>query len=356
MKHWPASSLAERPATLRLFSGRLSLRMDRRALACCLLLALACTGLALFSLVLGTMPLSLEEVAQALVGAGSGAQRLVVMDWRLPRVLAALLVGAALGMAGALFQTLLRNPLGSPDVVGLDAGAFSGAILAMLAGGGAASIALSAFGGGLLAGLLVHALAGGAQADRLRLILTGIAIGTLFTAFNDWVVFTAPLDAALAAAAWKQGSLAGAGADRLAIAAMILLVLLPLGFACGRSMRALELGDDKALSLGEPAGPARLRLGLIGLGLTATATVLAGPIGFVALISPQVARRLTGGAGLPLATSALFGAFFLLGSDLAARLLFAPRSLPVGAVTACIGGLYFVLLLRSRLAGRGVSR
>lgn len=347
---------AARPTALRLFAGRVALRVDRRACFCCLGLALACAGLALVSLTLGTMPVSLAEAARMLAGEGTPAQRLVVLDWRAPRILAALIAGAALGMAGALFQTLMRNPLGSPDVVGFDAGAFSGAILAMLAGAGTASVALSAFAGGLFAGLLVHALAGGADADRLRLILTGIAIGFLFSALNDWLVFSAPLDAALIAAAWKQGSLAGADAGRLSLAALILLVLLPLGLACGRGMRALELGDDKALSLGEPAGPARLRLALIGLGLTATATFVAGPIGFIALVSPQAARRLAGSAGLPLAMSALFGAFLLLGSDLAARTLLAPRALPVGAVTACLGGLYFVLLLRARFAGQGASQ
>lgn len=354
MKRLATLALASDPA-MGPFGWHFSPRIDRRAVICCLLLALACAGLALLSLTLGTMPLSFADVARVLAGEGSAAQRLVVLDWRLPRLLGALLVGAALGMAGAMFQTVMRNPLGSPDVIGFDAGAFTGAILAMLAGGGVASIALSAFAGGLFAGLLVQILAGGTHAERLRLILVGIAIGTLFTAFNDWVVFTAPLDAALVAAAWKQGSLAGIDGGRLALAGIILLVLLPLGLACSRSMRALELGDDKALSLGEPPGPARLRLALIGLGLTATATFVAGPVGFVALIAPQVARRLVASAGLPLATSALFGAFFLLGSDLTARLLFAPRSLPVGAVTACIGGVYFMLLLRSQLASRGGS-
>lgn len=350
----PADSASS--TALRLFAGRIALPIDRRVCASCLALMLACAGLALVSLTLGTTPVSLADAARVLAGEGTPVQRLVVLDWRLPRVLVALLAGAALGMAGAMFQTLMRNPLGSPDVVGFDAGAFSGAILALLAGAGAASVALSAFAGGLLAGLLVHGLAGGGHADRLRLILTGIAIGFLFNACNDWLIFSAPLDMALIAAAWKQGSLAGVDAGRLALAGLILLILLPFGLTCARGMRAIELGDDKALSLGEPAGPVRLRLALIGLGLTATATFLAGPIGFVALISPQAARRLAGSAGLPLATSAMFGAVFLLGSDLAARTLLAPRSLPVGAVTACFGGLYFVLLLRARFASRGLSR
>lgn len=321
-------------------------RMPGRAMLCHLALALGCCGLALFSLTLGTIKLAPADVVRALTGAASPSLHLVVVEWRLPRIVAALCVGGALGMAGALFQTLIRNPLGSPDVIGFDAGAFCGALLALLAGATALVVAAASFGGGLAAGLLVHAAAG-RRAERTRLVLVGIAVGAGFTALNDWMIFVAPLDTALVAAGWRQGALAGVDPGRLALGAAILCLLLPLGLACGRSMRALELGDDKALSLGEPAGAARLRLGLVGLSLTATATFIAGPVGFVALIAPQVARRLTGSPGLPLSTSALFGAFFLLGSDTAARLALAPRSLPVGAVTACLGGIYFVLLLWS---------
>lgn len=314
-----------------------------------LALVAACAGLGLLALTLGSMPMSVAEVGRALAGDAAGPVQLVVLEWRLPRILAALAAGAALGMAGALFQTLLRNPLGSPDVIGFDAGAFSGAIMAMLAGAAAAIVALASFAGGLLAGLLVYAAAGGGHVERNRLILIGIAVGAGFTALNDWLIFTAPLDSALIAANWRQGALAGVDRGRAVTGAAILVVLLPLGFACRRAMDVLALGDDKAMSLGAPPGPARLRLGLLGLALTATATLIAGPVGFVALIAPHAARRLAGSAGLPLTTSALFGALFLLGSDCVARLLFAPRSLPVGAVTACLGGFYFVLLLRSRM-------
>lgn len=330
-------------------------RTLRRSLAVDLALAAACVGLGLFALTLGTMPVSLVDAAGALAGEATASVQLVVLEWRLPRILAALCAGAALGTAGALFQTLLRNPLGSPDVIGFDAGAFSGAILAMLAGAAASLVALASLAGGLAAGLIVYAAAGGGHVERNRLILIGIAVGAGFTALNDWLVFTAPLDSALIAASWKQGALAGTDRGRLAIGAAILLALLPLGLACRRTMDALAFGDDKAMALGEPPGRARLRLGLLGLCLTATATLIAGPVGFVALIAPHAARRLTGGAGLPLSTSALFGALFLLGSDCIARLLFAPRSLPVGAVTACLGGLYLVLLLRGRLRRGGAS-
>ncbi|WP_449256658.1 FecCD family ABC transporter permease [Bosea sp. (in: a-proteobacteria)] len=322
-------------------------RLPGRALArpalCQVALGLGSLALALACLTLGTIRFTPLQALQALAGHESAALQLLV-EWRLPRIGAALAAGAALGLAGALFQTLLRNPLGSPDVIGFDAGAFGGALLALLAGLAPALVALAAFGGGLAAGILVYLAAGGLHAERGRLILIGIAVGAAFTALCDWMIFVAPLDVALVAANWKQGALAGVDAQRLAIGAAILGLLLPLGLACGRLVEALELGDDKAQSLGVPAGWARLRLGLVGLGLTATATFIAGPIGFVALIAPQAARRLVGSAGLPLATSALFGATFLLASDAVARIALAPRSLPVGAVTACLGGAYLALL------------
>ncbi|WP_306225843.1 FecCD family ABC transporter permease [Bosea beijingensis] len=320
--------------------------VTNRPTLCHLGLWLGGLALVLASLTLGTVRLTPVQALQALAGHESPALQLLV-EWRLPRIGAALAAGAALGLSGALFQTLLRNPLGSPDVIGFDAGAFGGALLALLAGLAPALVALAAFGGGLGAGLLVYLAAGGLRADRTRLILIGIAVGSAFTAFADWMIFVAPLDIALVAANWKQGTLAGVDVQRLAIGAGMLGLLLPLGLACGRSVQALELGDDKAQSLGVPAGGTRLRLGLIGLGLTATATFIAGPIGFVALIAPQAARKLVGLAGLPLATSALFGAVFLLASDAVARIALAPRALPVGAVTACLGGAYLILLFGS---------
>ena len=337
---------------LRLPAERASFRIAPRAALCCLGLAAACLVLAVMALTVGTMPVTPADAARALQGQASADIQLVVVQWRAPRIAGALLVGAALGMAGALFQTLLRNPLGSPDVVGFDAGAFSGALLAMIAGAGTALVACAGFAGGLVAGALVYGLSGPAHGGRTRLILTGIAVGAFFTALNDWIVMSARLDTALAAASWRLGSLAGISGERLAVAALLLGLLLPLGLSCGRDMRAIELGDDMAASLGGPMATARLKLALTGLGLTAVATFLAGPIGFVALIAPQAARRLAGGASLPLLASALFGALFLLGSDVAGRLAFAPRQIPAGALTAGIGGLYFVALLWSQRAGR----
>ena len=133
----------------------------------------------------------------------------------------------------------------------------------------------------------------------------------------------------------------------------MLCLLLPAALACARALRILELGDDRAASLGENVAATQLKIGLVGLALTAVATFVAGPVGFVALIAPRVALWLIGGASIPLLASALFGAVFLLSSDLAGRLFFLPRIIPTGAMTAALGGVYFVVLLWSRRNGKG---
>ena len=338
---------------VRLAGGRVSLRLGRRAVLACVALALALPVLAFVALCIGTFVITPAEALRALLDSAPREIRLLVVEWRLPRVAGALLAGAALGMAGALFQTLLRNPLGSPDVLGFDAGAFTGALMAILAGAAPLMVALSGFGGGLLAGLAVLLCSGRAHGAASRIIVIGIAVGTLFTAVNDWIILTARLDTALAAASWRMGSLAGMDWAKLSQAGVLLLVLTPVALACARPLHALAFGEERAASLGLEAGRARLSIAVLGLALTATATFLTGPIGFVALIAPRIARLLAGGGGPSLVASALSGALFLLASDVAVRLLLAPRAIPAGAMTAAVGGLYFVVLLRWRRSSEG---
>ncbi len=313
----------------------------------------AVLGLAIAALATGTLPVGLRQVAIALFGEGEPRIRLVVVEWRAPRIAAAILAGMALGMAGALFQTLLRNPLGSPDIIGFDSAAFSGALLAMVAGASEMTVAGASLAGGLLAGVLIYGLSGFRNSGPGRIILIGIAVSAFFMALNDWVVMTVQLDTALAAASWKAGSLNGVDGTKLVLGGLMLCLLLPASLACARALRILELGDDRAASLGENVAATQLKIGLVGLALTAVATFVAGPVGFVALIAPRVAHWLIGGASIPLLASALFGAVFLLSSDLAGRLFFLPRIIPTGAMTAALGGVYFVVLLWSRRNGKG---
>ncbi|MEU4422096.1 iron chelate uptake ABC transporter family permease subunit [Actinoplanes sp. NPDC024001] len=284
------------------------------------------------------------EVLAALTG--SGDLSVVVLEWRLPRVLAALIFGAALGVSGALFQNLTRNSLGSPDVIGLDSGAYTGALIAITVfGGGAAALQLSSVVGGLLAAAVVYLLAARSGLDGMRLIVIGIAVNAMLVATNSWIVLRAELDVAIAATGWSAGTLNGLDWDEVALPFAVLAVLAVLVAVITPAVHQAALGDDLALASGVQLGRLRLLMVLAGVCATATVTAVAGPIVFVALAAPQIGRRLARRPGIPLLPAALTGAVLLLGSDLVAQLLLSPVSLPVGVVTTAIGGAYLIWLL-----------
>lgn len=286
----------------------LSARLDRRAVLAGLAMAGVASGLVLGLLLTGAYPLSLEAVGRALLGDGGEAARLVVLEWRLPRVALALLLGASLGLSGAIFQALTRNPLGSPDILGLDAGAYAGALVAgLMFGGGAVAMGLGALAGALATALLLHLLAAGQGPPGVRLIVAGIGLHAMLTACTVWMLLRASPDMALSAALWGAGSLDGRGAGHVAAAGFVLLLLALLALFLQRPLRALELSENVARAQG----------GLLACatGLTATATAVAGPIAFIALCAPQLARRLTGQAGIALLPAALMGAALLAGAD-----------------------------------------
>lgn len=326
----------------------------RRGLAVCAVLA-ALTALGtLAALMLGDFQVGAGDLVAVATGHERGPLRMVVLEWRLPRALMAVLLGAALGLSGAIFQSLTRNPLGSPDVIGLNAGSWSGALIVMiLFSGGAWQVAGGAVVGGLATAACVYLLAWRDGAQGFRLIVVGIGIGAMLTAFNTWLMLRASLEVAMSAAVWGTGSLNGIGAGSLIPAGLIVLgVLVPALAALAPAMRQLEMGDDLARALGVPVEPARLALLAAGVGLTAVATAAAGPIAFVALAAPQIGRRLArGGAGAALWPAALTGALLLSVSDLLAAHAFAPRQMPVGVVTLTLGGIYLLWLIR-REAGR----
>jgi iron complex transport system permease protein len=249
-------------------------------------------------------------------------------------------------MSGGIFQSMTRNPLGSPDIIGFNTGAYTGALIVMLAvGGGYLGIAAGALVGGILTALAVYLLAYRRGSQGFRLIIVGIGISAMLAALNHWLILQAELEAALAAAVWGAGSLNGITWEQAAPAAVVVVVVGVATLAVARRMQLLEMGDDAARALGVRAEPTRLLLLILGVALTAAVTAVAGPIAFVALAAPQLARRLTRSAGITLVPSAVMGAFLLVASDLAAQRLFAPIQLPVGVVTVCIGGIYLVWLL-----------
>ncbi|MGF6175848.1 FecCD family ABC transporter permease [Ensifer sp. 4252] len=330
---------------VRAFAGRVSFRVHRRVA----LLIAALAGLALTLMILslssGRLPLSAFDIWAALAGDASPRIRMVVVEWRLPRVLLALLLGAALGLSGAIFQSLTRNPLGSPDIIGFSTGSYSGALVVMLIFAGVQhEMAIGAVLGGLVTAAIVYTLAWKNGIQGFRLIIVGIGVSAMLGAVNLWLMRQADLQAALAAAIWGAGSLNGLGNADVKLAAAVLLASLPLTVILARAMRQLELGDDLAVSTGVSAGALRLALLVLGVALTATVTALSGPIAFVALAAPQIARRLARLSGVPLASSALVGSLLLLAADVVAQHAFA-SPLPVGVMTVSIGGLYFVWLL-----------
>lgn len=332
--------------TLRLSGGALSWRANLRVVTITAIIATVAIAIALVTLMSGEFAIALPEVIGALFGQGSARIQMVVVEWRLPRTLLALLLGAALGMSGAIFQSITRNPLGSPDVIGFNAGAYAGALVVIIAlHGSFYGVAAGALLGGIATAIAVYALAWRGGVQGFRLIVVGIGVSAMLTALNSFLMLKADLKIAMSAAVWGAGTLNGLTLERLAQVAIALALLVPLVFALARPLRQLELGDDAARALGVNVERTRLSMTILGVALSAVAIAAAGPITFVALPAPQIARRLCGTAGVALLPSAATGALLLVAADYLAQRAFAPTQLPVGIVTVCIGGLYFAWLL-----------
>lgn len=317
-----------------------------RLVLSCALLAAAALLVAIWGLCSGAVPLDVSQVIQALTGSAPRSVTMVVTEWRLPRVAMGLLVGAALGVSGAIFQSLMRNPLGSPDVMGLNVGAWSGVLLAMvLFGQHLTAVTLTAMAGGIVTALAIWALAWRNGIDTFRLIIIGIGVRAMLMAFNTWLLLKASLETALSAGLWYAGSLNGLTWAKTLPAAPLLLLLFFAAALLARRMRLLEMGDDSACALGVSVERSRLLLMLVAVLLTAASTAIAGPISFIALVAPHIVRRLSGTARWGLTQAALCGALLLTLADLCAQRLFMPYQLPVGVVTVSIGGLYLIGLL-----------
>jgi iron complex transport system permease protein len=332
-----------------------SLRIHSRPIAVGTALALVLAALLIVAIGTGDYPIAPADVVAALTGHGDAGTRFIVRDLRLPRALCGMLAGIALAISGAIFQSLTRNPLGSPDIIGFEQGASVGAliVITILAGSGTA-VSGGALAGGALTAIAVYGLAfrrGGTSGYRL--ILVGIAIGFLMLSVTDFLLARARIEAAEEATRWLLGSLNGRDWDDVVPLALGLALLLPATIPAGRALRALELGDDAAHALGVRVE--RMRLGLVGLAvaLVSVSVVAVGPIGFVALTAPQIARRLARTASPPLICSALTGAVIVLAADIAAQRLIPATALPVGVMTGGFGGLYLAWLLTSEWrAGR----
>ncbi|MEH0982556.1 FecCD family ABC transporter permease [Micromonospora sp. CPCC 205556] len=333
--------------------GGLSLRWRARSLAVGALGTLLVLTLAVLAVGGGDYPMSPADVLRTLTGQGSPAETFIVRELRLPRLATALGAGAALALAGAVVQSLLRNPLGSPDVLGITQGAATGALVVVVAGGSSLALSGAAVAGGVASGLLIRAVAGRHGLAGHRLVLVGIGVMAMLTGVNGWLLTRAPLMDAARAVLWLTGSLDGRGWAQAGPLLAVLAALTPVVLLGGRALSTIELGDDSATALGVPVSRVRqLLLGTAVL-LAAAAAAAAGPVSFVALTAPHLARRLTRAPGPNLVASALTGAALLLAADLVAQRAIAGQQLPVGVVTGALGGAYLVWLLAAqRRAGR----
>lgn len=322
--------------------GPVSLAVQRRPLIAgfglLALVALAVTA----ALLIGSYPITPADIWQALTGGADAISAMIVLDHRLPRILTAIGAGAALGLAGAMVQTMLRNPLAAPDIIGFTAGANAGALLAVLLTGG--TILTGALAGGALTACAVIALAWRGGLDTLRLILVGIGASLSLGAAADLLLSYTDENTAADMARWLTGTLHARGPAEVALVWGGLALLAPAALWLGFPLARMALSDDTIAGLGLPLAPLRLAITALAVALVALAVSVAGPLPFVAFVSGPIARRLTGGGGPALLTAALTGAAVTLGADLAARAIPMAR-LPAGVFTAMIGAPVLVWLL-----------
>ncbi|MFG2528729.1 FecCD family ABC transporter permease [Streptomyces sp. NPDC048516] len=294
----------------------------------------------------GDMPLPPADAVQGLFGIGDSATVLVVQEFRAPRMVAAIVAGAGLAVAGALLQRLFRNPLASPDVMGVTGGASFGAVAMLAAGASQALMPLAALGGGLLAAVLLGVFGWRAGVSVTRLVLVGLAVQAGLSAAVSFMVVRFPTELAGSALQWTTGSVYGRTWTEVWSAGGAMAVALLAAFALQRRLAVLDLGDDSAGALGLRTHTARLQILVVAIVLASLAAALTGPVAFVALAVPHMVRFLAGPptAGT-LALSGLAGAVLLLASDLVAQYLLPVGGLPVGVVTATLGAPWLLVLM-----------
>lgn len=303
----------------------------------------------LASVMLGSVALTPGDVIVALLGGGSDLPRILVLELRLPRSLAAFATGGLLAIAGALMQVLLRNPLADPYVLGISGGAAVGALLAMISGLGLTWVSGSAFAGALLSTLIVFGLAHGTGSwTPTRLLLTGVVVAAGWGAVITFLLAVRPSPELPGMLYWLMGDLTHARGSTLPWLTLALIIGLTLPL--GRSLNVLARGPLQAAVLGVAVRRLEWTVYLLAAAVTAVAVTTAGTIGFVGLIVPHMLRLVIGNdQRLLLPASALAGGILLTLADTIARTIIAPEQLPVGVITAMLGvPVFLYLLYRSR--------
>lgn len=344
------------PGGIPFRAGPISFLWRPRVVLVCVIAAALIVFLGALSIGLGDYPISVPRVLEVIFqGEGSRVEKLVVLEWRMPRVATAIAVGCALGLSGALTQTVTRNALASPDILGITTGASAMAVTVIVLGSGGGfagwlagiGIPLAALLGAILSATVIWALAWRRQADSYRLVLVGIIITALLSSYINFLMVRAELRDASQAQFWLTGSLARSEWSTTIPIAVLVIVCAPLLAWIAYQALATTLGPDLARALGQRVNAVQVAMLALAVALAAVAVSAAGPIGFIAFVAPQVALRLCGVPSPPLAASALTGAVLLLGADIVTQAVL-PVELPVGIVTSALGGIFLIYLLVQR--------
>ncbi|QGM29545.1 iron chelate uptake ABC transporter family permease subunit [Bacillus sp. N3536] len=338
----------------RVFKGKVSFLLDKKAIFI-LMSLLVITGIVfIVSTGLGDMKLSPLTVLSVFLGGGSDLEQLVVQSFRLPRIIVALMVGIALAVAGGILQGMIRNPLASPDILGITGGA-SVAVVSFLTLFSDTNnsltvsikwLPLAAFVGAVVIALLVYFLAWKNGVSPIRIVLIGIGISALMQALTTLMMIMGPIYRASQANIWITGTVYGSSWNNVAILVPWTIIFIAIAFFMVKNINILELGDDIATGVGGRIQRHRFVLLLISTALVGGAVAFAGGIGFVGLMAPHMARRLVGSSfGALLPVSALIGGILVMLADLIGRTMFSPLEIPAGVFTAGIGAPYFIYLL-----------
>lgn len=339
---------------IRILKDRASFLLDKRAVSVFFVLLVLVGFVFVISTGLGDMKISPLNVIKVFFGSGTEMERLVIQSFRLPRILIALIVGMSLAVAGGILQGIIRNPLASPDILGITGGA-GVAVVSFLAffsdKNNALTVSiqwmpLAAFIGAAIVAILVYFLSWKNGVTPIRLVLIGIGISALMQALTTIMMISGPIYRASQANMWITGTVYGSNWTNVMTLAPWAVIFLLLSFAMARNINIQELGDEIATGIGGSVGKQRFLLLMISTALIGSSVAFAGGIGFVGLMAPHMARRLVGsdfGALLPV--SALIGAILVMLADLVGRMILAPIEIPAGVFTAGIGAPYFIYLL-----------
>ncbi|WP_375137387.1 FecCD family ABC transporter permease [Microbacterium foliorum] len=346
----PAASERTRDSVAAIIAGRRS-RHRRHAVATIVLGAMLVV-LFTVALMIGNTFYPLDDVIRVILGETVPGASFTVGELRLPRAVLAVLAGFAFGIAGVSFQTLLRNPLASPDIIGISNGAGAAAVfgIVVLSLNGPV-VSLLALGGAIVTAGVIYLLSIKNGFAGTRLILIGIGIAAMLQSIISYMLSRAASWDIQTAMQWLTGSLNNASWERVMPLAIAAAVLLPLLLSQGRALGAMQLGDDSASGLGVRVNTTRLLFILGAVALLAFATAACGPIAFVAFMAGPIAARITGPGANLLLPSAFVGAVLVLGGDLIGQFAFGERY-PVGVITGVLGAPYLIfLLIRTNRSG-----